>query len=66
VRVDGGLLVDDADFVPAWVAQTLVPLLQDRQRVARMGSAAASVGSLSGTEHLYELTQHAVRLSRGA
>jgi len=66
VRVSGGLVVDDADFVPAWVTTTLVPLLRDRSRVTRMGFAAASVGVLDGSARLYELTRHAVRLSRGA
>ncbi|MFC5930153.1 UDP-N-acetylglucosamine--N-acetylmuramyl-(pentapeptide) pyrophosphoryl-undecaprenol N-acetylglucosamine transferase [Cryobacterium melibiosiphilum] len=66
VRAQGGLLVDDADFLPDWVSHTLLPLLRDRERVGLMGSAAASVGMLDGAARLYDLTQHAVRVSRGA
>ena len=66
VGVNGALLVDDADFQPDWVIRTLVPLLHDRERVRRMAAAAASVGKLDGSARVYELTEHAVRLGRGA
>ena len=66
VQAGGGLLVDDAVFLPDWVTSTLMPLLRDRERVLRMGVAAASVGMLDGSARVYELTEHAVRLGRGA
>ncbi|TFD51244.1 undecaprenyldiphospho-muramoylpentapeptide beta-N-acetylglucosaminyltransferase [Cryobacterium frigoriphilum] len=66
VRVGGGLLVDDADFLPEWVSRSLVPLLHDRERVSLMAAAAASVGLLDGSARVYDLTRHAVRLGRGA
>lgn len=65
VAAGGGLLVDDAAFVPDWVSSALVPLLHDPERVRRMGVAAASVGKLDGSARLYELTRHAVRLGLG-
>lgn len=66
VRVGGGLLVDDADFLPDWVTRSLLPVLRDRDRVGRMGAAAAAVGVLDGSARVYDLIQHAVRVGRGA
>ncbi|WP_460865697.1 UDP-N-acetylglucosamine--N-acetylmuramyl-(pentapeptide) pyrophosphoryl-undecaprenol N-acetylglucosamine transferase, partial [Rhodococcus aerolatus] len=40
----GGLLVADADLTPAWIADVLVPLLTDPERVAAAGAAAAASG----------------------
>src|SRR6202042_3914078 len=36
VAAGGGLLVDDADFDPAWLRATLLPLLADPERCERM------------------------------
>ncbi|MFD4293989.1 undecaprenyldiphospho-muramoylpentapeptide beta-N-acetylglucosaminyltransferase [Rhodococcus sp. NPDC058505] len=44
VAAGGGLLVADADLTPAFVADTVVPLLRDRDRLAAMGAAAAGAG----------------------
>jgi UDP-N-acetylglucosamine--N-acetylmuramyl-(pentapeptide) pyrophosphoryl-undecaprenol N-acetylglucosamine transferase len=41
VEAGGALLVDDASFTSAWVAETVVPLAVDADRLAAMGAAAA-------------------------
>ncbi|TFD33132.1 UDP-N-acetylglucosamine--N-acetylmuramyl-(pentapeptide) pyrophosphoryl-undecaprenol N-acetylglucosamine transferase [Cryobacterium cryoconiti] len=52
VGTGGGILVDDADFLPAWVQAELIPVLTDRDRVRRMGVAAASAGGLDGSARM--------------
>ena len=37
----GGLLVEDASLTPDWITSQVIPLLQDRERLAAMGAAAA-------------------------
>ncbi len=41
VQAGGALLIDDEKFSDRWVTQVVVPLLRDRQRLARMSDAAA-------------------------
>ncbi|WP_104099520.1 glycosyltransferase [Cryobacterium sp. M96] len=60
VRAGGGILVDDADFVPNWVQHELVPVLTDRERVRRMGVAAASVGGLDGSVRMTDFIHAAL------
>jgi UDP-N-acetylglucosamine--N-acetylmuramyl-(pentapeptide) pyrophosphoryl-undecaprenol N-acetylglucosamine transferase len=59
VRAGGGILVADAEFLPDWVASTLLPVLTDSGRVHGMGRAARSVGVLDGTERMIELIDQA-------
>ncbi|MCP2327946.1 UDP-N-acetylglucosamine--N-acetylmuramyl-(pentapeptide) pyrophosphoryl-undecaprenol N-acetylglucosamine transferase [Hamadaea flava] len=54
VEAGGGLIVDDAELSPEWIARTLVPLVTDRYRVAAMGAAAAAYGRRDGDEALRE------------
>jgi UDP-N-acetylglucosamine--N-acetylmuramyl-(pentapeptide) pyrophosphoryl-undecaprenol N-acetylglucosamine transferase len=61
VEAGGGVLVDDADFTPDWVAASLVPLLQDRAAIAEMAARAATVGSRDGTARMVELVLDAAR-----
>jgi UDP-N-acetylglucosamine--N-acetylmuramyl-(pentapeptide) pyrophosphoryl-undecaprenol N-acetylglucosamine transferase len=60
VEAGGGILVDDSELTPAWIERTVVPLLRDPARVARMSSAAAAYGRRDGDEALrsfvYEVT----------
>jgi UDP-N-acetylglucosamine--N-acetylmuramyl-(pentapeptide) pyrophosphoryl-undecaprenol N-acetylglucosamine transferase len=49
VEAGGGTLVADADFTPAWVTRSLVPLLLDRAAIAEQAARAATVGALDGT-----------------
>ncbi|GIT80093.1 UDP-N-acetylglucosamine--N-acetylmuramyl-(pentapeptide) pyrophosphoryl-undecaprenol N-acetylglucosamine transferase [Leifsonia sp. LS1] len=49
VGAGGGILVDDAAFLPEWVDAELIPLLADRDRVAGMAARAASAGVRDGS-----------------
>jgi UDP-N-acetylglucosamine--N-acetylmuramyl-(pentapeptide) pyrophosphoryl-undecaprenol N-acetylglucosamine transferase len=60
VAAGGGILVDDARFLPEWVAAELVPLLADRERVAAMASAAATAGVADGTDRMVALVDRAL------
>ncbi len=59
VAAGGGLLVDNQDCTPAWVLGTLLPLLQDPDRLATMGRAAARFGVLDADERLADLVRAA-------
>ncbi len=54
VEAGGGLLVDDAELSPEWIARTVVPIVTDPDRVAAMGAAAAAYGRRDGDEALRE------------
>ncbi|SMH39986.1 UDP-N-acetylglucosamine-N-acetylmuramylpentapeptide N-acetylglucosamine transferase [Rathayibacter oskolensis] len=64
VEAGGALLVDDAAFVPEWVRNSLVPLLEDTPRREEMGRRAASVGVRDGSERLVDLIELALRSPR--
>jgi UDP-N-acetylglucosamine--N-acetylmuramyl-(pentapeptide) pyrophosphoryl-undecaprenol N-acetylglucosamine transferase len=51
----GAVLVLDAAFTPDWVAETLVPLLLDRARVAELAARIASVGHRDGADRMVDL-----------
>jgi UDP-N-acetylglucosamine--N-acetylmuramyl-(pentapeptide) pyrophosphoryl-undecaprenol N-acetylglucosamine transferase len=57
VKAGGALLVDDAQFTPAWIADELAPLLRNRAAVTRMSSRIASVGSRDGADRMVDLVQ---------
>jgi len=42
--VGGGIIVDDAELSPEWIADTLLPVLLDPELVAAMSRAAAGAG----------------------
>ncbi|WP_418277209.1 undecaprenyldiphospho-muramoylpentapeptide beta-N-acetylglucosaminyltransferase [Isoptericola jiangsuensis] len=44
VEAGGGVVVDDADLTPAWVAAQVPSLVGDQDRLAAMAAAAGSVG----------------------
>lgn len=52
IDAGGGILVDDADLTPDWVASHVVPLLRDPERLAAMGAAAAHLIPLDADEKL--------------
>ncbi len=56
----GGVLIDDVDFVPAFVQRELVTLLGDRPRLEAMARGAASVGALDGTARMLALVHGAL------
>jgi UDP-N-acetylglucosamine--N-acetylmuramyl-(pentapeptide) pyrophosphoryl-undecaprenol N-acetylglucosamine transferase len=57
-------MVDDAACTPAWVRDTLTPLLEDPHRLATMGAAAASSGRRDADERLVDLVLRAVEERR--
>ncbi len=59
VQAGGGLLVDDADFTAAWVAETLPGLLSDEGRLEVMGKAAAAHGRRDADERLAAMVREA-------
>src|SRR3978361_1046150 len=46
----GAILVPDAEFPPETFARVVLPLLADRDRIARMASAAGGNGVRDGAE----------------
>lgn len=64
VDAQAALLVADADLTPAWVRGELLPLLVNNAKLAAMSTAAKQVGSLTGTEKLYELVRGVVAAAR--
>jgi UDP-N-acetylglucosamine--N-acetylmuramyl-(pentapeptide) pyrophosphoryl-undecaprenol N-acetylglucosamine transferase len=60
VAAGGAILVDDADFTPAWVASTLVPLLDDRPAIAEMARRSATVGVRNGADLMVALVNTAL------
>jgi UDP-N-acetylglucosamine--N-acetylmuramyl-(pentapeptide) pyrophosphoryl-undecaprenol N-acetylglucosamine transferase len=61
VDVGGGLLVSDDALTSDWVAATVPGLLNDPERLARMGSAAANLIPLDADEKLAALILRAAR-----
>ncbi|WP_431218224.1 UDP-N-acetylglucosamine--N-acetylmuramyl-(pentapeptide) pyrophosphoryl-undecaprenol N-acetylglucosamine transferase [Leifsonia xyli] len=60
LRAEGGMLVDDGDFQPAWLDAELLPLLADPARVAEMGRRAATVGVRDGSDRMVALIRSAL------
>jgi UDP-N-acetylglucosamine--N-acetylmuramyl-(pentapeptide) pyrophosphoryl-undecaprenol N-acetylglucosamine transferase len=52
IDAGGGLIVDDAELTSDWVVRHVVPLLQDPERLATMGAAAADLIPLDADEKL--------------
>jgi UDP-N-acetylglucosamine--N-acetylmuramyl-(pentapeptide) pyrophosphoryl-undecaprenol N-acetylglucosamine transferase len=55
VAAGGGLLVEDAALTPAWVDDTLVPLVSDRDRMDAMAAASAATGERGADELLADM-----------
>lgn len=60
VAAGGGLLVDDGQLTPDWIAQYVPELLRDPPRLAMMGAAAGAYGRRDGDEALREFMLRAV------
>lgn len=60
VDAGGALLVEDGELTPAWVRNTLIPLISDDSRLAAMSERARGAGSLDGTQRLLALVREAV------
>ncbi len=61
VSAGGGLLVQDGAFTPEWVAATLPPLLQDRDQLRAMSSAASDLIPRDADEKLAQMVLAAAR-----
>ena len=55
VAAGGGLLIDDADLTPAYIAGEVVRLLTDDQTLAAMTTAAAAVGHRDAARRVAEV-----------
>lgn len=55
VAAGGGILVEDASVDTDWVRAEIVPLVTDRDRLARMGHAAAGHGQRDAADRLVAL-----------
>jgi len=51
-QAGGGIIVDDATLSPAWITETLLPLLLDPELVAAMSHAAAGGGRRDADRYL--------------
>ncbi|KAB2390430.1 UDP-N-acetylglucosamine--N-acetylmuramyl-(pentapeptide) pyrophosphoryl-undecaprenol N-acetylglucosamine transferase [Actinomadura montaniterrae] len=45
IAAGGALLVDDADIDPTWIETTLIPVLTDPERIAKMSAHASAAGA---------------------
>ncbi|WP_425954287.1 undecaprenyldiphospho-muramoylpentapeptide beta-N-acetylglucosaminyltransferase [Xylanimonas sp. McL0601] len=59
VTAGGGVLVDDADLTPAWVAQQVPALLGDTGRLAAMAEAARKTGVRDAAARVADLVEQA-------
>lgn len=60
VAAGGAVVIEDAGFTPDAVRSTLVPILEDRGRLAAMATAMAAVGVPDGTARTVALIDAAV------
>ncbi|WP_410430762.1 undecaprenyldiphospho-muramoylpentapeptide beta-N-acetylglucosaminyltransferase [Mycolicibacterium sphagni] len=65
VTPGGGLLVDDADLTPAFVAREVAGLLNDSSRLQAMTAAAARVGHRDAAQRVAEVALDVARSRRG-
>jgi len=61
VEAGGGLLVDDAELSPAWIADRLVPLLTDPEALAAYARDAKAAGSPDADERLADMVLEVAR-----
>lgn len=52
VQAGGGIMIDDADLSAEWIIQTLLPILNDPERVVAMSEAASRMGRADADETL--------------
>ncbi|WP_026411503.1 undecaprenyldiphospho-muramoylpentapeptide beta-N-acetylglucosaminyltransferase [Actinomadura oligospora] len=61
VQNGGGLLIDDAELSPEWIAGHLIPILRDPARVANMSEAAGRMGRRDADVALARMVYDVVR-----
>jgi UDP-N-acetylglucosamine--N-acetylmuramyl-(pentapeptide) pyrophosphoryl-undecaprenol N-acetylglucosamine transferase len=64
VNAGGGLVVDDADLTPSFVADTVVSLLNDAGRLQSMTAAAALAGHRDAAQRVAEVALDVARNAR--
>ena len=64
VDAGGGIIVDDADLTPAFVADTVAGLLADGPRLQAMTAAAALAGHRDAAQRVAEVALDVARTSR--
>jgi UDP-N-acetylglucosamine--N-acetylmuramyl-(pentapeptide) pyrophosphoryl-undecaprenol N-acetylglucosamine transferase len=64
VNAGGGLVVDDADLTPSFVADTVVSLLNDAGRLQSMTAAAALAGHRDAAQRVAEVVLDVARTAR--
>jgi UDP-N-acetylglucosamine--N-acetylmuramyl-(pentapeptide) pyrophosphoryl-undecaprenol N-acetylglucosamine transferase len=64
VNAGGGLVVDDADLTPSFVAGTVANLLNDAGRLQSMTAAAALAGHRDAAQRVAEVALDVARISR--
>ncbi|ODQ87014.1 undecaprenyldiphospho-muramoylpentapeptide beta-N-acetylglucosaminyltransferase [Mycolicibacterium flavescens] len=63
VNAGGGVLVDDADLSPVFVAETVVNLLSDSDRLQAMTAAAAMAGHRDAAQRVAEIALEVAQAS---
>ena len=61
VNAGGALLVGDAEFTPAWIEATLVPLLGDQSAIAELSERIATTGTRDGADRMVALVHGILR-----
>ncbi|HEX2072878.1 MAG TPA: glycosyltransferase, partial [Geodermatophilus sp.] len=61
VEAGGGLLVDDAELSPDWIAARLVPLLTDPDALGKYAACAAAAGAPDADERLADIVLEVAR-----
>jgi UDP-N-acetylglucosamine--N-acetylmuramyl-(pentapeptide) pyrophosphoryl-undecaprenol N-acetylglucosamine transferase len=64
VEAGGGILVDDADLTPSFVADTVTALLTDHRRLQAMTAAAALAGHRDAARRVAEVALEVARSNR--
>ena len=64
VTAGGGLIVEDADLTPSYVADTVTRLLNDASRLQAMTVAAALAGHRDAAQRVAEVALDVARHSR--
>jgi UDP-N-acetylglucosamine--N-acetylmuramyl-(pentapeptide) pyrophosphoryl-undecaprenol N-acetylglucosamine transferase len=64
-QAGGGLIVADSELSPEWITRTLLPILQDGERIAIMAQAAAESGNRTADVDLAALVLRVARRRPG-
>lgn len=66
IEAGAAVMVPDAEFTPDWVADRLVPLLQNRSGLAGMRARATSIGVRDGADRMVDLIRDALAAAGAA